>query len=33
MKSWTCYDKDGEPIELEVVDYDFKDEVFLFEDT
>ena len=26
FKSWECYDKDGIPIKLEVVDYDFKDE-------
>ncbi|MFA4956933.1 MAG: Mov34/MPN/PAD-1 family protein [Candidatus Methanoperedens sp.] len=24
--SWTCFDKDGNPIKLEVVDYEFKDE-------
>ena len=24
--SWTCYDKDGMAIKLEVVDYEFKDE-------
>jgi len=24
--SWTCYDKDGVPVKLEVVDYEFKDE-------
>ncbi|MCZ7403184.1 MAG: Mov34/MPN/PAD-1 family protein [Candidatus Methanoperedens sp.] len=24
--SWTCYDKDGNPIKLEVVEYKFKDE-------
>jgi len=33
LKSWTCYDKDGVPIKLEVVDYEFKDEDDLFEDT
>lgn len=33
MKSWTCYDKDGVPIKLEVIDYDFKDEDDIFEDT
>jgi len=33
LKSWTCYDKDGKPIKLEVVDYEFKDEDDLFEDT
>jgi proteasome lid subunit RPN8/RPN11 len=32
MKSWTCYDTDGDPIKLEVVDYEFKDEDYLFED-
>jgi len=26
MKNWTCYDKDGNPIKLEVVDHIFKDE-------
>lgn len=24
--SWTCYDNKGEPVRLEVVDYEFKDE-------
>jgi proteasome lid subunit RPN8/RPN11 len=33
LKNWTCYDKDGTSIKLEVVDYEFKDEDFLFEDT
>jgi proteasome lid subunit RPN8/RPN11 len=33
MKSWKCYDKDGAPIKLEVVEYEFKDEDDLFEDT
>lgn len=33
LKSWTCYDKDGDPIKLEVVDHEFKDEDDLFEDT
>jgi proteasome lid subunit RPN8/RPN11 len=32
LKSWTGYDKDGDPIKLEVVDYEFKDEEDLFED-
>jgi proteasome lid subunit RPN8/RPN11 len=26
LKSWRCYDKEGVPINLEVVDYEFKDE-------
>lgn len=26
LKSWRSYDKDGLPIKLEVVDYEFKDE-------
>lgn len=25
--SWTCYNKKGEPVRLEVVDYDFGDEM------
>ena len=25
-KSWTCYDKEGVPVRLDVVDYEFKDE-------
>jgi proteasome lid subunit RPN8/RPN11 len=33
IKSWTCYDKDGVPIKLEIVDYNFKDEDDLCEDT
>jgi proteasome lid subunit RPN8/RPN11 len=33
LKSWKCYDKDGAPIELEVVDFEFKDEESFFEDT
>lgn len=32
LKSWTCYDKDGNPIKLEVVDHEFKDEEFKVED-
>jgi len=31
-KSWTCYDKDGNPMKLEVVDYDFRDEDSFFEE-
>jgi proteasome lid subunit RPN8/RPN11 len=26
IKSWACYDKDGIPVRLEVVDHEFKDE-------
>jgi len=26
FESWRCYDKDGKPVKLEVVDYEFKDE-------
>jgi len=33
LNSWTCYDKDGDRIKLEVVDYEFKDENDLFEET
>ncbi|HMB45418.1 MAG TPA: Mov34/MPN/PAD-1 family protein [Candidatus Methanoperedens sp.] len=25
-RSWRCYDKDGVPVKLEVVDYEFKEE-------
>jgi proteasome lid subunit RPN8/RPN11 len=31
MKSWTCYDKDGDEIKLDVVDYEFRDEDELFD--
>jgi proteasome lid subunit RPN8/RPN11 len=33
LKNWKCYDKDGDPIKLEVVDYEFKDEDDLYEET
>ncbi len=26
LNSWRCYDKDGAPIELEIVDYEFMDD-------
>ncbi len=26
MSSWTCYNNKGEPVRLEVIDYEFKDE-------
>ena len=32
LKNWSCYDKDGAPIKLEVVEYEFKDEDDIFED-
>ncbi|MCX9085465.1 MAG: Mov34/MPN/PAD-1 family protein [Candidatus Methanoperedens sp.] len=32
LKSWKCYDTNGRPLNLEVVDYDFKDEDEFFED-
>jgi hypothetical protein len=25
IESWTCYNKEGKPVKLEIVDYEFKE--------